>query len=63
MKYFIDTHDKSKGSFPEQELTEQEFFKNFDALEKPPSPTRRFRSRRACEFEGRQGLLLHVRTR
>ena len=33
MKYFIDTHDKSKGSFPEQELTEQDFFKNFDALD------------------------------
>jgi len=34
MKYFIDTHDKSKGSFPAQELTEQEFFDQFAALEK-----------------------------
>ena len=34
MKYFIDTHDKGKGTFPEQELTEQEFFENFDSLEK-----------------------------
>ena len=30
MKYFIDTHDKAKGSFPQQELTEEEFFENFD---------------------------------
>ena len=29
----IDTHDKSKGSFPAQELTEQEFFDQFAALE------------------------------
>jgi Protein of unknown function (DUF4242) len=33
MKYFIDTHDKAKGSFPAQELTEEEFFENFDALD------------------------------
>jgi len=33
MKYFIDTHDKSKGSFPEQELTEEMFFEQFAALE------------------------------
>jgi Nickel responsive protein SCO4226-like len=33
MKYFIDTHDKVKGSFPERELSEEEFFANFDALE------------------------------
>lgn len=33
MKYFIDTHDKAKGSFPKHELTEQEFFDNFDALD------------------------------
>ena len=33
MKYFIDTHDKSKGSFPPGELTEEEFFAQFDALE------------------------------
>jgi hypothetical protein len=23
MKYFVDTHDRTKGSFPQQELTEQ----------------------------------------
>jgi hypothetical protein len=34
MKYFIDTHDKTKGSFPMQELTEEQFFAQFDALEK-----------------------------
>jgi len=33
MKYFIDTHDKNKGSFPQGELTEQQFFDQFDALE------------------------------
>ena len=31
MKYFIDTHDKAKGSFPTEELTEAEFFAQFDA--------------------------------
>ena len=33
MKYFIDIHDKNKGSFPEQELTEEQFFEQFAALE------------------------------
>lgn len=33
MKYFIDTHDKAKGSFPAEALTEQQFFAQFDALE------------------------------
>lgn len=33
MKYFIDTHDKTKGSFPQEALTEAEFFAQFDALE------------------------------
>jgi hypothetical protein len=33
MKYFIDTHDKNKGSSPEQELTEEQFFEQFAALE------------------------------
>jgi hypothetical protein len=33
MKYYIDTHDKTKGSFPPGELTEEEFFAQFDALE------------------------------
>ena len=37
MKYFIDTHDKTKGSFPKEELTEQQFFDNFDALDKAAS--------------------------
>jgi hypothetical protein len=34
MKYFIDTHDKAKGSFPAQVLTEEQFFEQFDALER-----------------------------
>lgn len=33
MKFFIDTHDKAKGSFPKETLTEAEFFAQFDALE------------------------------
>jgi len=33
MKYFIDTHDKAKGSFPQGQLSEAEFFARFDALE------------------------------
>jgi hypothetical protein len=33
MKYFIDTHDKAKGSFPGQVVTEEEFFAQFDSLE------------------------------
>ena len=37
MKYFIDTHDKTKGSFPEGQLTEAEFFAQSDALEEAAS--------------------------
>jgi hypothetical protein len=33
MKYFIDTHDKAKGTFPPIELTPEQFFANFDALD------------------------------
>jgi hypothetical protein len=33
MKCLIDTPDKSKGGFPEQELTEEQFFEQFAALE------------------------------
>jgi hypothetical protein len=33
MKYFSDTHDGNKGSVPEQELTEEQFFQQFAALE------------------------------
>src|SRR5262245_28685838 len=34
MKYFIDTHDKTKGSFPTQVLTEEQFFEQFDELDR-----------------------------
>jgi hypothetical protein len=34
MKYFMDTHDRTKGSFPTAELTEEQFLAQFDALEK-----------------------------
>jgi hypothetical protein len=33
MKFFIDTHNKSTGTFPAGGLTEEEFFAQFDALE------------------------------
>jgi hypothetical protein len=33
MRYFMDTHDRTKGSFPAEELTEAQFFAQFDALE------------------------------
>jgi hypothetical protein len=33
MKCLIDTHDKNKGSFPERELTEEQFFEQFASLE------------------------------
>ena len=33
MKYFIDTHTRTKGSYPQEQLTEAEFFARFDALE------------------------------
>jgi hypothetical protein len=32
MKCF-DNHDKNKGGFPEQEITEEQFFEQFAALE------------------------------
>lgn len=34
MKYFIDTHDKTKGSFPKQPLTEEQFLEQFASLER-----------------------------
>ena len=34
MKYFMDTHDRTKGSFPAGEITEEQFLAQFDALEK-----------------------------
>jgi hypothetical protein len=34
----MDTHDRGKGSFPSVELTEEEFFANFDALEEAAKP-------------------------
>ena len=33
MKCCFDAHVKSKGSFPEQEITEEQFFEQFAALE------------------------------
>ena len=33
MKCFFDNHDKNKGSFPEQEFTDEQFFEQFAAIE------------------------------
>ena len=33
MKYFLDTHDRAKGTFPDGDITEEQFFANFDALD------------------------------
>jgi len=33
MRYFIDTHDRMKGTFPAEELSEEQFFAQFDALD------------------------------
>lgn len=33
MKFFIDTHDRTKGSFPVDPLTDQQFLDQFDALD------------------------------
>jgi len=38
MKYFIDTHDKTKGSFPATVLSEEQFLAQFDALERAGEP-------------------------
>ncbi|MCG8404131.1 MAG: DUF4242 domain-containing protein [Phycisphaerales bacterium] len=48
MKYFIDTHDKTKGSYPQQELTEEEWLEAYKAFEE------------ACENEGGLALGAHV---
>jgi Protein of unknown function (DUF4242) len=38
LKYFMDTHDKAKGSFPKEILTQQQFIDQFEALEKAAEP-------------------------
>ena len=47
MKYFIDTHDKSKGSWPKQ-VTESEFVQLYSRFEA------------ACEEQGGTDLGAHV---
>ena len=48
MKYFIDTHDKTKGSFPAEDMTEAEFIRLYQQFEK------------ALEHEGGADLGAHV---
>ena len=33
MKYFLDTRDKDKGTFLEQDLTEEQFLEHYAAIE------------------------------
>ncbi len=48
MKYFMDTHDRTKGSFPAAEVTEEEFIRIYADFEK------------ACEEEGGADMGAHV---
>ncbi len=48
MKYFIDTHDREKGSFPEEEIPKEEFAEWFNRFEE------------AYEKEGAVTLGTHV---
>jgi hypothetical protein len=48
VKYFIDTHDRSKGSWPEGEVSEADFLELYARFEK------------ACEDEGGADLGAHV---
>ncbi|MBZ5581996.1 MAG: DUF4242 domain-containing protein [Acidobacteriia bacterium] len=48
MKYFIDTHDRTKGSWPRREVSEAEFIDIYSGFEK------------ACEDEGGADLGAHV---
>ena len=48
MKYFIDTHDRAKGSYPERELSAEEFVEMHSGFDG------------ACEKEGGVGLGAHV---
>jgi hypothetical protein len=34
MKYFVDTHDRAKGSFPKEEISEAEFLRQYEAFKK-----------------------------
>jgi Protein of unknown function (DUF4242) len=38
MKFFMDTHNRGQGTFPQEILTEQQFMDQFDALEKAAGP-------------------------
>jgi len=48
MKYFIDTHDHEKGSFPKEKLDEAQFIATYDGFAA------------ACENEGGLAMGAHV---
>lgn len=48
MKYFMDTHDRAKGSFPAKDVSTEEFLQTYGGFE------------RACEEEGGADLGAHV---
>lgn len=51
MKYFMDTHDRNKGSFPKEQITEEQFIETYAGFEK------------ALEDEGGADLGAHVNVR
>ena len=63
MKYFIDTHDKNKGSFPAQELSEEQFFEQFDALEEAAAKFGAFGHAAHVNLTEGKAFCLHVRPR
>ncbi len=48
MKYFIDAHDRTKGSFPEESLTPEEFIEMYGGFDE------------ACHQEGGVALGAHT---
>lgn len=48
MRYFIDTHDHEKGSFPKEKLNEAQFIATYDGFAE------------ACEHEGGLAMGAHV---
>src|SRR5262249_33625630 len=61
MKYFIDTHDKNKGSFPAARTHRRAVLRAIRGARGGCEGPRRVRSCRTREFKGRKGILLHVR--
>ena len=61
MKYFMDTHDRSKGSWPKDDISEAEFVAHLRRVRPGRGRARRSRPRGARERRGVPRVLLHVR--